>query len=225
MSIISKVTNLLGIKSKYVPKSSNEQITLLDVTLATIYEHQLKDFHFLEIGVFKADNVLHLINGINAHFKVNIYYTGFDLFDDIDYLEEKYPEDYKQYNLEEYPYWEFNSGGHTLNSVSKKVAEKLSSSNFELIKGDTMVTLKNFVHSDKLKQLDLIYIDGCHDFEVVKSDWENSKLSFNKNPNLVVVFDDFTYEGVKIVYDEIKATKQYDIQAINPNQFKVILIK
>lgn len=68
-----------------------------------------------------------------------------------------------------------------------------------LIAGDTLETLPRMVPS--LPKMDIIYIDGCHAYPWVRSDWENvRKLMHDKT---VVVFDDYPGDGVRRVIDEM----------------------
>lgn len=196
--------------------------TLLDVAIFKIKNEKLNGLNFLEIGVFKGDNAVYIYENIHQLFNIRLKYFGFDIFDDIHLLKEKYPKDLDQYNLADYPYWEFNSGQHTFNTVHKKLASTIAPENFKLIKGDTTETLKN-IEQELKETIDLVFIDGCHEYEVVKSDWENISNLFKINPKLTVVFDDFTYEGVKNTHDKILETGFYLINRLNNNQFIVTL--
>ncbi|MEE1883913.1 class I SAM-dependent methyltransferase [Pedobacter flavus] len=196
--------------------------TLLDVAIFKIKNEKLNGLNFLEIGVFKGDNAVYIYENIHQLFNIRLKYFGFDIFDDIHLLKEKYPKDLDQYNLADYPYWEFNSGQHTFNMVHKKLASTIAPENFKLIKGDTTETLKN-IEQELKETIDLVFIDGCHEYEVVKSDWENISNLFKINPKLTVVFDDFTYEGVKNTHDKILETGFYLINRLNNNQFIVTL--
>jgi len=104
--------------------------------------------------------------------------------------------------------------------VIKKLRTVLAPSQINLFKGDTMRSLPNVLQKDA-PFINLAYIDGCHDYEVVKSDWLNCSLLFEKNQQLVVAFDDYTYDGVKAVYDEILKQAVYQVRLINQNQFLV----
>lgn len=221
--MLSKLKHFLNTKRiKNRIRSIENCSTLLDVAIFKIKNEKLNGLNFLEIGVFKGDNAVYIYENIHQLFNIRLKYFGFDIFDDIHILKEKYPKDLDQYNLVDYPYWEFKSGQHTFNMVHKKLASIIPTENFKLIKGDTTETLKNIEQKFK-ETIDLVFIDGCHDYEVVKSDWENISNLFKINPKLTVVFDDFTYEGVKDTYNEILETGLYIINPLNNNQFIVTL--
>jgi hypothetical protein len=135
-------------------------------------------------------------------------------------LKKTYPEDYKQYNLEEYPYFEFKSGSHTYANVVKKLSAVFRAGDYELIPGDTVKTLPGYLAASGSAP-DMIFIDGCHDYEVVKSDWLNCETLFDKNNKLIIVFDDLTYEGVHALYEELLRDAKYYVQPLNENQFFV----
>ncbi|MDQ0967606.1 hypothetical protein QFZ20_003009 [Flavobacterium sp. W4I14] len=196
--------------------------TLYEVAFHTVRKNSIKNFCFAEIGVFKGDNALGLIKYLHHFFQIQINYIGFDLFDDIQYLKEHYPEDYQVYNLDEFPYWEFKSGGHTYKKVVEKLKQELNTKDFNLIKGDTTITLPEFI-SAGTSVINLVYIDGCHDYSVVKDDWKNSEQLFLKNPKLIVVFDDLSYTGVHAVKKEILLEDKYLTTNLNENQFLVYL--
>lgn len=69
-----------------------------------------------------------------------------------------------------------------------------------LFKGNPKQTLPKLAR--KLPKMDLIYIDGGHDYQTVQSDWGNAKKIMHEKT--VVIFDDYSlYEGVRRVVDEI----------------------
>lgn len=176
-------------------------------------------FKFVEIGVFKGDNAVKLLR-LAKKFNVDSYYVGFDLFEDIDEFFASHPEDRKLYDLKEYPYWEFSSGQHALDQVTRKIASILPIERFSLIKGDSTLTVP--AYRSHLDNASLIYIDGCHDYDIVLKDWENVSETISRNPNVVIVFDDATYEGVSQVRAEIEALEIYKVFFLNFNQFFVV---
>ena len=75
--------------------------------------------------------------------------------------------------------------------------------------GDTRKTLPQYV--DELPEMDLIFIDGGHSYEVCKNDWKHSKELMHEETT--VWFHDYDMEGVKKVVDEIK---NYKVEIIEP---------
>jgi len=67
----------------------------------------------------------------------------------------------------------------------------------EFLKGDS----KEILNSDDMKyrSYDMVYIDGAHDYESTKNDWEYAKDHFNK----LVLFDDYKLpDGAKFSTDD-----------------------
>ena len=84
---------------------------------------------------------------------------------------------------------------------------KKTGANIRLFKGNTRNVLPKVVKT--LPKMDLIYIDGGHSYDVVKSDWINAKKLMHKHT--VVVFHDYGIEeGVTRTVKEIDP-KKYDI--------------
>lgn len=77
--------------------------------------------------------------------------------------------------------------------------------------GDTKKTLPKVVGN--LPMMDLIYIDGGHDYDVAKSDWENCKRLMHSK-TAVFFHDYFPCLGVKNVVDEIG--DGFSVEIINP---------
>ena len=69
-------------------------------------------------------------------------------------------------------------------------------------KGDSTKVLPGL----DLPQMDLIIIDGGHDYKTVKADWENVQRLIHKNTT--IIFDDYRREaGVTLVVDSISLSK------------------
>ena len=184
-----------------------------------IYLKNLKVFKFAEIGVFKGDNALLVGETV---FKRNrqLKYVGFDLFEESEVFYKENSTDYEIFQAEDVPYWEHKSMGHGWNTIQKKIASLVPQDDYLLIKGNSLETVPE--NEEKLEGFDLIYIDGAHDYKFVVKDWENVKPLFKTKPNLMVVFDDLGFEGVKQVKDEIEAEGRFLTYYLNHNQFYVL---
>ena len=60
----------------------------------------------------------------------------------------------------------------------------------------------------------MIYIDGCHDYEIVSRDWQNISQTIAVNSDVVIIFDDSTYEGVSILRREIESSAIYKVLSL-----------
>jgi len=154
----------------------------------------------------------------------NVFYVGFDLFENKDAFFKSHPHDLAQYDMDERPYWEFWSGQHAFDKVRNKISSVLPEGNFYLIEGDSTTTIPT--HADKIRNASVIYIDGCHDYDIVAQDWANVVPIFQTNPDLIVVFDDLLYEGVLRLRTEIERLRgQLNLFILNDNQFFVMFKK
>ena len=68
----------------------------------------------------------------------------------------------------------------------------------------------------------MIYIDGCHDYEIVSRDWQNISQTIAVNSDVVIIFDVSTYEGVAKLRREIESSVIYKVFTLNFEQFFVI---
>ncbi len=89
-------------------------------------------------------------------------------------------------------------------------------SRIRLFKGDTKKTLPKVV--PMLPVMDLIFIDGGHSEETVRSDWENVQPLIG--PETVVVFDDYWNfpggGGCKPLVDTLKRFGEWRVDVLNP---------
>lgn len=176
-------------------------------------------FKFVEIGVFKGDNAVRTINAAKR-FATTIQYVGFDLFENKDAFFELHPEDRIEYDKPGYPYWEFQSGQHFVAKVHRKLSAVLSEADFALIQGDSTRTVPE--HRERLTGATVIYIDGCHDYDIVVQDWQNVRALLSENLATVVAFDDALYPGVARLKAEIEQARDlYLVFPINKYQFVV----
>ena len=82
------------------------------------------------------------------------------------------------------------------------LAKLLEDPRFHLFTGDSK-SLLPWLH---LPPLDLVFIDGGHDYETVKSDWENVQKYLHARS--VVVFDDYHLPDVQKAVHEIDGWKK-----------------
>ena len=83
---------------------------------------------------------------------------------------------------------------------------------FSLFKGDTVMTLPK--HVKTLQKMDLIFIDGGHSYETVRSDWTQSKhLMHGKT---AAFFHNYNYSGVKRLVDSV-SKEEYLVEIFHPS--------
>jgi hypothetical protein len=177
-------------------------------------------YKIVEIGVFKGDNAASLIGQVQNR-GAQACYVGFDLFEDIDEFFQDHPSDRGCYDDPNHPYWEFRSGQHSLDAVTAKLSAIQPLDRLMLVPGDSTKTVR--ANYSLIRDADFIFIDGCHDYDVVREDWENVRPLMQNNPHLVIAFDDALFWGVGRVRDEI-ASRDRDVRvlSLNSNQFFVI---
>ncbi len=126
----------------------------------------------LELGVCPGDNAVRMIELAKALLsgQGRVSYYGFDLFTDP-------------------PAHEFDDPrmrGIPKDEVLARPAQ--TGAAVTLVEGDTRRTLPLFVETDPPK-MDVIFIDGGHSAETIRSDWECSRRLIHERS--VVVFDDY----------------------------------
>ena len=63
---------------------------------------------------------------------------------------------------------------------------------FNLIIGDSIISLPEYIKNNNSKKFDLIFIDGGHDYKIAKSDFDNCKKLSNEHT--IIIFDDVMYD-------------------------------
>lgn len=148
---------------KYIARRYEQ---LIDI----VREHKPK--RLLEIGTWKG------LRAIQFHaVSPETEYVGFDLFESA---------------TEETDANEKNVKKHV---IEQDVADRLSSAGmkFRLYRGDTKKTLNDYLKDFGEKSADLIYIDGGHSVETIRSDWEHAKKAIKEGG--LIIFDDY-YTGM-----------------------------
>jgi len=154
--------------------------------------------NILEIGVCKGDTSIEMLNYSKNK---NVKYYGVDLFED----------------MEEHVFKnEVSIPANTMSEVESFL--KSVSQNVKLFKG-----FSNKIF-DEVKALnikfDLIFIDGGHSYETVKSDFENYSELLNDNG--IIFFDDYTEEpgfGIKQYVDELSKNKNFLVMIIESDKY------
>ena len=126
----------------------------------------------LEVGTWNGRRARELL-------EVCLVYFGFDLFEDATKDDDQREFNVKKhYSLDEVYDYLKNSGLDPVKS-------------FYLFKGDTRTTLPAFV--DRLNgKVDLVWIDGGHSLDTIRSDWEYVQRIVH--PDSVILFDDYYTE-------------------------------
>ena len=151
----------------------------------------------LEVGVYNGKRAIELIEAAKI-FNENVRYYGFDLFEDF----------YKKKSL---LIRELSKNPLKENLIFKKLSKYKY---IYLFKGDSKVTLKNFLNKKIFP--DLIFIDGGHAINTIRSDWNNLKKIIKKKT--IVIFDDF-YLADKSVINKFGCNKI--IKSLNKKKFKI----
>jgi hypothetical protein len=176
---------------------------------------------FLEIGVFTgvtARNICELLSLINNN---DFFYYGIDLFEDYqeaiskEFIPKFLSENQNFSNPLKSLVYNFllREKLNSLKSVSKFL--KNFKNNIKLIKGNSLEILPNI----DLKMFDMIFVDGGHSYETVKS--ELAYILKNIKNNCLVVCDDYTLletPGVKKAIDEAIIEYSYSLKVVG-NKF------
>jgi len=152
---------------------------------------EIKPKKILEIGTCKGYASEILIKEAQKYNK-DIEYYGFDLFDSVT-EEDKERED-RDITLFQVP--------DSLKAVKKRL--KRTKAKISLFKGNSIKTLPEA----DLPEMDLIFIDGGHSVETIRTDWENIQRFMGEHT--VVVFDDYWNRddyGAKPVINSIDRNK------------------
>ena len=157
--------------------------------LKVIEEYKCKSI--LEIGTCRCESALSMIE--KAKINGEVIYYGFDLFETI--TEELYQREKSKLPI----------------SFKEAVSKlKVLGENVFLFMGNSRVAVPYAIQKHLIKSIDLIFIDGGHSYNTVKTDWENIQPIIGKKT--VVIFDDYMPDkefgiGPAKVVDEIDREK------------------
>ena len=150
----------------------------------------------LEIGVYKGKRSIEMMDLAQCFNKQIIFY-GFDLFEKI--TKKKIKDELSKNPLSK-------------DEIFTKLKNLFPKAKINLIKGDTIKTLKNL---DIKNKIDFIFIDGGHSLNTIKKDWQNVKKLIHRNS--LVVFDDY--------YDDEHISKKFGSKNIIKNLGKNYISK
>lgn len=161
---------------------------------------RLRPRTIVEIGTCRGDNAERMLRLALWYGPADYY--GFDLFEEMDGATFG----------KEAALWPA-----TLGNVSRRLEAielRGRKPGVRLFKGDTAVTLRSA--AAEIGKADIIFIDGGHSYETVRSDWENSAPLCR--PGTVVYFDDYPNWGVGRLVDEIDRAA-WDVEIVAPGDY------
>jgi predicted O-methyltransferase YrrM len=85
----------------------------------------------------------------------------------------------------------FDLGCHDYVSVAKEYIDITYPGRHTLILGDSTTTIPQYISNNINKTFDLIFIDGCHNYDIANADLQNCKSLANKDT--IIIMDDTMY--------------------------------
>ena len=186
------------------PKRYNQLYSLID---------QIHPKNIMEIGTWRGERAKSMIIRAQKYSpSQNIFYYGFDLFEDIS------PAILNEEISKQPPAME-----KVKNDLNKTGA------NIALYKGNTKKVFPEVISS--LPKMDFIFIDGGHSLETIQNDWDYASRLIHSGT--VVIFDDYWPDrqdaGAKPIVDainkylyEVKVLPTYDV-FINSGRKRLII--
>jgi hypothetical protein len=157
----------------------------------------------IEIGVYNGNHSLQMIQTASiSHPKKDIYFYGFDLFEDLN--EEMFKKESSKKPL-------------PIDLIRHKLEE--TGAHIGLFKGNTKITLPRYIKD--IGEADFIFIDGGHSEETIKSDWNNVREIIGDKT--IVMFDDYYIDkksemtgfGCNALVDNLDR-QIYDVDILEP---------
>jgi len=88
----------------------------------------------------------------------------------------------------------FDIGDHNYVLTAKRYIDKTFPGRHTLIIGDSTMTIPKFIKDHPETKFDLLFIDGCHEFDIAKADLENCKHLAKKDS--IFIMDDTLFSDI-----------------------------
>jgi len=166
---------------------------------------------FLEVGVGRGDSLRIFLRSAASRGINDVEYYGFDTFD------EGPPPDETAFlnariesSTTSDRFWKMHNAGE---EAVRAIASEFPGTRclVKLFKGNSRNTLPQ--HAGDLPSMDLVFIDGGHSYQTVKSDWTNIRPLLRDGS--IVVFDDFNCEvGVTQFVGELLSASEHHFSEV-----------
>ena len=182
---------------KYFRKSSIKKINEGNLFLEEI--NKINPKTFLEIGIFQGVLARNVCDLMSKNHGTNFKYYGVDIFETDEVYKNEIAPSLKINNPLKRFYFKHIKRYNPYSMEAVQDLLKIYKNNIQLIKGNSNKLLKDI----KISNIDLIFIDGGHDYSTVKNDLNQSKKIIS--PNGTILCDDYNLsyaDGVKKAIDE-----------------------
>ena len=154
---------------------------------------------FLEIGIFQGVLAKNVCDLMFKNHGENFKYYGIDIFETDQIYEDEIAPSLKINNPLKRFYFKYIKKYNPYSIEAVQDLLKVYKNNIQLIKGNSNTALKDI----NLKNVDLIFIDGGHEYSTVKNDLNLSKKIISENGTILCDDYNLTYAaGVKKAIDE-----------------------
>lgn len=90
----------------------------------------------------------------------------------------------------------FDIGDHEYVLIGKRYIDKIFPGRHTLIIGDSTISIPKFIKDHPQTKFDLLFIDGCHEYDIAKADLENCRHLAKKESLFIMddtIFSDIGY--------------------------------